>query len=62
MVKVLYILFIIMAIVWTIWFIGFPIYKKIKGERVLDSFAYSLGLSIGALLINVLNLTIKLVR
>lgn len=59
----LYILFFIVAIVWFGWLIGYPIFKKVRGEMVFDgTFHYSIGLLIGALAINIINLITKLIK
>jgi len=33
--SILSILFWIAVVFWTIWFIGYPVYKKIKGQEIL---------------------------
>lgn len=56
------ILFVIVAVVWLLWLIGFPIYKKcIKKEPVWDS-CYTLVLCCMALIINLINLYLKLIK
>ena len=59
----LYILFFVVAIIWLGWLIGYPIYKKVRGENVFDgSFHYSMGLLVGALVMNIINLITKLIK
>ena len=40
---------------WTILLIGFPVYKKIKGQEILTLY-YIVGLDIGAVIVNALNI------
>lgn len=57
----LYILFYTIAIIWACWLIGYPIYNKVKGRKFFDiSLWYPLGLSTGALILNVINLIVQL--
>lgn len=59
--SVLLILFWITVALWSIWFVGYPIYKKTKKEKVL-TFHYILGLNIGAIVINILNIIMLITR
>ena len=58
------VLWIISFLAWLIWFIGYPIYKKVKREKVFDENGclYALGLCMGALAMNLLNLFMKLIK
>ena len=58
--SVLLILFWITVALWSIWFICFPIYKKIKKEKVLISH-YMLGLDIGAVVAIILNIIMLII-
>ena len=53
--SVLFILFWITVALWSIWFVGYPIYKKTKKEKIL-TFHYMLWLDIGAVVVNVFNI------
>lgn len=53
--SILSILFWIAVAFWTIWFVGYPIYIKVKKKKIL-TFHYILGLNIGAIVINILNI------
>lgn len=52
--SILSILFWIAVVFWTIWFIGYPVYKKIKGQEIL-TLCYIVGLDIGTVIVNALN-------
>ena len=52
--------FIIVAILWFAWVIGYPIYAIANHKSIFGDGIYALGTSIGALLINIINLVIKL--
>lgn len=57
------VLWIISFLAWLIWFIGYPIYKKVKKEKVFENGSiYALGLCIGALAMNIFNLFMKIVK
>lgn len=53
--SILSILFWIAVVFWTIWFIGYPVYKKIKGQEILTLY-YIVGLDIGTVIVNALNI------
>ena len=53
--SILSILFWIAVVFWTIWFIGYPVYKKIKGQEILTLY-YVLVLDICAVIVSVLNI------
>lgn len=48
-------LFLIAVSLWTILFIGFPVYKKIKGQEILTLY-YILMLDICTVIVSVLNI------
>ena len=52
-------LFWILFFVWCIWFVAYPIYIKVK-HKTMNWSIYALLLSIAALLINIINLFIKI--
>ena len=56
------ILFIILFISWIVWFIGYPIYKKLIKKVRFDWCWYAIWLNVGALVINVCNLLIKITK
>lgn len=53
--SILSILFWIAVVFWTIWFIGYPVYKKIKGQEILTLY-YVLVLDICVVIVSVLNI------
>lgn len=53
--SILSILFWIAVVFWTIWFIGYPVYKKIKGQEILTLY-YVLVLNICVVIVSVLNI------
>ena len=58
---ILIVLWFVSFLSWLGWFIGFPIYKKVKKEEVFEyGSPYALGLCIGACIMNLLNLFIKI--
>lgn len=57
--TVLFILFWITVALWSIWFVGYPIYKKTKKEKIL-TFHYMLWLDIGAVVVNVFIIIMKI--
>jgi hypothetical protein len=60
--SILSILFWIAVVFWTIWFIGYPVYKKIKGQEILTLYyvlvlnIYVLVLDICVFIVSVLNI------
>ncbi len=60
--EILYIIFFTITLLWVIWAIGYPIYCKIKHKKVFDNFNYCLGLNSGAILLNIINLIVKLIK
>lgn len=60
--TILLIIFIITFIAWVVWFIGYPIYKKLIKKARFDWCWYSIWLSVGALVINIINLTMKITK
>lgn len=53
--SILSILFWIAVVYWTIYFIGYPVYKKIKGQEILTLY-YVLVLDICVVIVSVLNI------
>ena len=60
--TILFIFFIITVIAWLVWFIGYPIYKKLIKKVRFDWCWYAIWLNVGALVINVCNLLIKITK
>ena len=58
--SILSILSWIAVVLWIVWFIGYPIYKKIKGQEILTLY-YVLVLDICAVIVNALNI-LKLIH
>lgn len=56
------ILFAIATVIWLLWLIGFPIYKKCIKKEPLWSSCYTLVLCCMALVINLINLCLKLIK
>ena len=52
---ILSVLYWIAIALWTIWFVSYPIYKKIKRQEILTLY-YVVGLDIGAVIVNALNI------
>ena len=51
--------FYILVALWLAWAIGYPIYAKLNHEEIFGDGIYSLVISIGALLANIIRLIIK---
>ena len=60
--TVILILFIITCIAWLVWFIGYPIYKKLIKKVRFDWCWYAIWLNVGALVINIINLIMKITK
>lgn len=58
--SVLLILFWITVALWSIWFVGYPIYKKTKKEKIL-TFHYMLWLYIGVVVAIILNIIMLII-
>ena len=43
------------VLIYIIWLIGYPVYKKIKKESIMDGTLYSLVVCILALVVNIIN-------
>jgi hypothetical protein len=53
------IVFYILVGLWIAWAIGYPIYAIITHKSIFGGGIYALGASIGALLVNTINLIVK---
>lgn len=49
------VIFWISVLIYIIWLIGYPVYKKIKKESIMDGTLYSLVVCILALVVNIIN-------
>lgn len=56
------ILFVIVVVVWLSWLIGFPIYKKCIKKEPLWRSCYALVICCMAVIINLINLCLKLIK
>ena len=56
------VLLFIAICVWLVWFIGYPVYKKLIKKDYFDWGAYTVGLNVGALIINLINLLYNIVE
>lgn len=56
------ILFVFIFVVWLLWLIGFPIYKDCIKKESLWCSCYALVLCCMALIINLINLYLKLIK
>ena len=60
--TILFIFFIITFIASLVWFIGYPIYKKLIKKVRFDWCWYAIWLNVGALVINIINLIMKITK
>ena len=60
--TILFIFFIITFIAWLVWFIGYRIYKKLIKKTRFDWCYYAIWLNVGALVINICNLIMKITK
>ena len=60
--TIMLILFMITLIAWLVWFIGYPIYKKIIKKTRFDWCWYAIWLNVGAVVINICNLVMKITK
>ena len=56
------VLWVILFISWLVWFIGYPIYKKLIKKVRFDWYWYAIWLNVGALVINIINLIMKITK
>jgi hypothetical protein len=56
------ILFVFISVVWLLWLIGFPIYKDCIKKEPLCGSCYALVLCCIALIMNLINLYLKLIK
>lgn len=56
------VLFMIVTVVWLLWLIGFPIYKKCIKKESLWCSCYVLVLCFMTVIINLVNLCLKLIK
>lgn len=59
---IILIIFVITTLFFLGWLIGYPIYRKVIGEPVFLGSNYALGLCIAALVVNLCNLFIQVMK
>lgn len=59
---IILIIFVIATLFFLGWLIGYPIYRKAIGEPIFVGSNYALGLCVAALILNLCNLFIQVIK
>lgn len=62
MIQILIAVEIVLILLWFFWLIGFPAWRYLRHEKVLDGVEYALGLALWALAINIVNFALCMWR